>query len=543
MRVMEPWQTAWPAAAALLLCAAAILGGGWRWLRPERRVQGGGIALFVLALVVRVVVVPAWGHHVYDGHEAEYYDLFRGVREPNRGGTVLYPAMQWLWWGLGRVLPAWPRIPMVLMAGVGSLGVLIAAGVVRRLATPAAGWMAGVLVALHPVHAAWSSSAYNVVLPWTLGAGVLWCGAVIATSRRAPRSLAWLGAGLLALTVATRMDAALVGLPAALLVLTGRPGGMAWRSWLRDRAGLLPALGVGIGLAGVAAFPLVYPGEVPGAGERALSFAVNVSLVDLYLPRGVWVGLGLVLVGGLCAMRRWPVVTLVLLLGVVANHLVLAAFDDLGDRHLLTGLLGLAWAVAAGVAAAPGGWRTGVPLCAGAILVLASGLLDMRDRFYGSEEAYAELLSGPPWDGLPRWTVESARTRNGKECGWVAEDPRVSTAPVASHFNLLDPAEADSLRGGDGCLRWCADVQDWRWSSRGVRDRAIRVAHLYELEPVAVVEEPRSGYACVVLDVGARTCCGVGSGSGESAGTPVTPVGVASPENDVRPAFPHPPLP
>lgn len=543
MRVWQPWETAWPAAAAVALCAIALAAGGWRWVRLPRRDRPVALGLFVLALVVRLVVLPAWTAHTHDGHEAEYFDLFRGVRSPTRGGTVLYPAMQWLWWGLGRLLPAWPRIPVALMAGVGSAGVVLGAAVVRRLSTPAAGLAAGLLLALHPAHAAWSSSAYNVAVPWVLGAGVLWCGAVLSTSRRAPRSVAWLGAGLWALTVATRMDAGLVGLPAALLVGLGRAPGQAWGAMLRDRLGLLPALLAGVGLAGAAAFPLVYPGEVPGAGERALSFAVNAPLLDLYLPRFAALGLGLVGLGLASAARRWPTTALCMALGVVANHLVLATFDDLGDRHLLTGLVPMIWALAAGAAAAPGGWRVGGGLVAAAGVVFGLGLHDLRPRFYGSEEAHAAALSAGPWAALPRWSPERARSRGGQACGWVAEDPRVSSLPVASHFNLLDPAEAAALRGPGGCLRWCADVQDWRWSSRGVRDRALRLARLYALRPLAVVEEPRSGYACLVLEVGERTCCGAAADPGDPGGTPAAPVGVASPENDVRPAAPHPPLP
>lgn len=543
MRTWQPWETAWPAGAALALCIVAVAAGGWRWARLDRRDRTVAAALLGFAMLLRLVVLPALGAHTYDGHEAEYFDLFRGVRSPNRGGTVLYPSMQWLWWGLGRVLPAWPRLPMVLMAAVGSVGAVLSAAVVRRLATPAAGLLAGMLVAMHPVHAAWSSSAYNVVLPWTLGAGVLWCGAVIATSRRAPRSIAWLGAGLWALSVATRMDAGLVGLPAAMLVLLGRAPGQAWGAMLRDRLALLPALIVGLALAGAAALPLVYPGEVPGAGERALSFAVNVSLVDLYLPRFAPFGLGLGALGLVFAARRWPTVALAMAAGFVANHLLLATFDDLGDRHLLTGLVPLVWAVSAGATAAPGGWRLGGPLVAAAGVVWALGLADLRPRFYGSEEAHAATLDAPPWDALPRWSVQEARSRGGNACGWVAEDPRVSVAPVASHFNVLDPAEAAALRGPDGCLRWCADVQDWRWSSRGVRDRAVRLARLYELRPRAVVEEPRSGYACLVLEVGDRSCCGSALDPGDPGGTPAVSVGVASPENDVRPPFPNPPLP
>ena len=142
---------------------------------------------------------------------------------------------------------------------------------------------------------------------------------------------------------------------------------------------------------------------------------------------------------------------------------------------------------------------------AGVLLVFCVlGLGDMRDRFYGSEERYAELLTADDeWSQLPRWSAEQARS----DCGWISEDPRVAPVPQRSHFNLIDPAEAESLRQGDGCLRWCVDVQDWRWSSRGVRDRALRTVRLFDMKPVAVVEEAGSGYACLVMELERRRCC------------------------------------
>jgi hypothetical protein len=90
------------------------------------------------------------------------------------------------------------------------------------------------------------------------------------------------------------------------------------------------------------------------------------------------------------------------------------------------------------------------------------------------------------------------------DCGWVVEDHRVRRGPVRSHFNLLEPSEVAQLRGSEGCLLWCKDVQDWRWSSRSVSDRAQRLEHLFELQPVAVVVEPNSGYACLAMQIGSR---------------------------------------
>ena len=439
MKVLAPWQTAWPAGAALLVLLAALLAARRHLVLP-RRDRLAAAALVALALAVRLAWVPAWSAHLYDGHEAEYWDLFRGLRAPTRGGTVLYPAVQWFWWGLGRVLPADPRLPVLLAA---------------------------------------------------------------------PRNpaQAWVAATAMALVVATRLDAALLGLPVLGVALLGlrRQGAAAWaRAWL-------PAGAVALVLAGLAAWPLVWPGEVPGAGERALSFAINAGFLAPFAPFDRPAGLALVGLGAALAFRRWPAATLALVPPVALDHLVLATFDDYGERHALVALPGIAWALAAGGASLAARRRWPAALWSAAILaVLGRGLVEMRARYYAPEERFAAVLAAPPYAALPRLPLDAARDG----CGWVAEDPRVARDPPVSHFNLLDPDEERRLRGRDGCLRWCLDVQDYRWSSRSVRDRALRLAHLFAVRPAAVVEEPASGYACLVVELGPRRV-GPGKGSDE----------------------------
>ena len=58
-----------------------------------------------------VVVVTGQERYFPDGHEADYYDRFTGLVEPTQGGTVMYPSMQWLWYGLGHILPHEPWVP------------------------------------------------------------------------------------------------------------------------------------------------------------------------------------------------------------------------------------------------------------------------------------------------------------------------------------------------------------------------------------------------------------------------------------------------
>jgi hypothetical protein len=101
---------------------------------------------------------------------------------------------------------------------------------------------------------------------------------------------------------------------------------------------------------------------------------------------------------------------------------------------------------------------------------------------------------------LPRQALSSLGS-----CALICEDGRVlPEGEQKSHFNLLDPEEERVLRKTHGCIQWLVGVQDARWSSRAVRDRAIRLEHLFEITPVAVVEGEDSGYVGLLVDVGKR---------------------------------------
>jgi len=110
------------------------------------------MAIASAALFVRLVVIPALTNHTYDGHEADYFDLFRGIAEPTRGGTVKVPAMQWFWWVMGQPfsnappeLPLLRVVPVLLMCVVSLVGIGTLAGAVGVL-----GLVVGAAVAAHP---------------------------------------------------------------------------------------------------------------------------------------------------------------------------------------------------------------------------------------------------------------------------------------------------------------------------------------------------------------------------------------------------------
>ena len=178
----------------------------------------------------------------------------------------------------------------------------------------------------------------------------------------------------------------------------------------------------------------------------------------------------------------------------LAVHGVMAAFDDYGYRHALPA--GVALAIVAG--GVLGSLRRIPGLVIGLTLLLLHGLETQRiaGLYYASEEDFVQALPA----GLARIEAEERPA-----CTLVSEEHRVVGDQQLSHFNLLDPAEASRLREqGDGCLQWCPDLQDWRWNSRSVRDRALRTMHLYPTRPLAVLTHQESGYACLLLELGPR---------------------------------------
>ncbi|MEC9389166.1 MAG: hypothetical protein VX944_03760 [Myxococcota bacterium] len=488
-----PIETVWPVGIVF----AAWLAVMWR-LRGEARCSVAMVVVGAVALAVRCVWIPAWTGHVFDGHEAEYWDLFRGMKAPTRGGTVMVPAMQWFWWGLGQVLPESERVVVGLMAAVGVASIGLSAGAIGRLAGERAGWIAGLLLVVHGAHAAWSSSAYNVMLPHFFSAVALYGAASSIRGHRGPwRSLVVLS---VALSMALRMDTGTIGLAVALLILLVRTDGASVLGRLREW--WLPGLACVV-LTAACIWPMVWPGALPGSGERALSFSTNALFVAPYHPYNQPLMAAALAAAALFALRRHSPVAVALLFWVGAHHGLMATFDDFGERHALVTAPAIAGLAGMGLSAmGPIGWV----VTAAMIGLSGADLGDTAGRYYGSEDRFVAKLGAEPYGSLPRveWTGSPP-----DDCGWVAEDQRVAARPIASHFNLLRPEEAAQLRGSDGCLKWCVDVQDWRWSSRGVRDRALRLAHLFVLTPTAVVVDSSTGYACLSVDVGHRKRSGI----------------------------------
>ncbi len=251
------------------------------------------VVLFLSALAVRIMWVPNWDRLVFDGHESLYRDAFLG--ESVRASTQAYPLLTFLYGCLG-TLSQDPRILILFSALVGSFAVLGTAVWIGRWVEPKAGLWAGVLVCLLPEHAAWSTSAYNVVLPHAL---IVWA---FALGGRHAMLLASIAATL-------RIETALL---------------TPWLGW----KGLVGGL---IGAGGSLSFGMELP---PGLGD-SLAFDFNWPMLSYLGPPVLILSLF-----GLGRGKRWWLFAIALWV-----HGVGSAFDDYGARHALLGgvaLCGLA---------------------------------------------------------------------------------------------------------------------------------------------------------------------------------------------------------
>ncbi len=287
------------------------------------------VLLFLMAVSVRLFVVPWWSRLRFEGHEALYLRAFQGSEVP--ASTQAYPLLTGLYGMLGSATDD-PRVLLLLSALVGGLAVVGAAEWVGRWVSPGAGLWAGVLVALLPEHVGWSTSAYNVILPHAL---LIWAFALGG----------WRAFVLVGLAACLRLE---VGLAAVAL------------GW--------PALG---GLVGA-----LWGLEMPAISDPSLAFEMNLPMVMYLGPGVVWVGLL-----GLMDRRTWA-------LGAVALwvHLSSAPFDDYGARHGLVGGVALCGMVAATAARS----RQVLPVLTA--LGLVWGLVDLRERWNAEETVAGAAL-------------------------------------------------------------------------------------------------------------------------------------------------------
>ena len=479
------------------------------WRRAPRWFHVGAALAALSGLVVAAWVIPAFARHGWDGHESYYLDLFLGRDndEMHTSALLTSPLLRLIYGALALV-PGMPPAAMVVVSLLtGATAVWLAAHLGRWVTGSAvAGLVTGALVALHPHQAVWSSSAYQVILPFMLALCAV--AALVLAQQRDSWRMYVLAGVVWTLAVATRIEYAFLGPGLALMIaLQGR---QALRQWRAVAAGAAVAAALGV------LHVLRLGGTVAerDAGEPWIyywgHFRQHVAWPDLWHPYdspATWAALA---VGGWILVRhgRWRV-TAGLGALVVTFHLPYTVYYDYTTRHTLLGVVVLAVVAGAGVAAA---WDRGgalrvaaVALILGCVVPSCLTVAQLRTRYYGDPSMLYGAVDEAAWDqplDLSRFLQD--------DCYLITEWPPLwERTPCGSHVNMADPLDRpEILADHDGCVLWLYDVDNVMWTSRDVHMRAAKLRWLYDWEVVGSINLD-DGYEAAVL----RLVVESGSGS------------------------------
>jgi|GEM_PF-1419278 len=198
----------------------------------------------------------------------------------------------------------------------------------------------------------------------------------------------------------------------------------------------------GLAAGAIAAAQLAWVGTPPAADLWPV-LRVNLPLVWFIGPP--------VLVVALLALRDR---TTALLAGLaVTTHLVGASFSDYGARHALPAAMALC------ALAALDPRKRWLPVVVG--LGLLPALVDLQARWH--------IRADPPVFHTP--------PHPSADCIEVTDEPPVPGQPMPSWVVL---ASGDHTAP---CVLWGEAPEHSEWSSRGLRDRAIRMRHTWRLVP------------------------------------------------------------
>ena len=314
-----------------------------------------------------------------------------------------------------------PRALTVVSVLAGAAAVAGAALWAHRNIAPMAGIWTALFVALLPEHAAWSTSPYHVILPHAF---FIW-GFVL------PR---WWATACMAIACSMRPELCL------LAPFAGLPG-------LGGIAGLLWYLGIG--------------SPTPD-GSLWLAFQSNWHFLGYLGPAILALALG-----GIKDRRCWK-----LFVVVAVVHFSGSLFADYGSRHALFGSVVLCIVCAAVVER----WTPVLGLIC--LLILGQETQQMSRIWHSKPDL--------PNDGQELVVFQTQTDANGtaqpilpEDCIEISEEPPISGQPIPSHlYYFAGEIETD-------CVLWGMEFWHGQWSSRGLRDRARRMSHLYTLSPVA----------------------------------------------------------
>ena len=447
-----------------------------RWLSEPSHLQMKRHSYW--ALLAAVLLIGAWiriwglgslDEILFEGHEANYLIYYRHLDQPNVGDTANYPAMQWWWYLWGFVTPKTNGSALFISIGVGLSSIVLMAESLRRLTHrtwPAL--MLGLLLSTHPLHTAWSTSIYNVMPPFFfIGLGLFFLTSQMQNTLRSILVGICLG-----VAIGMRIEVGVIGLVFIGLCL-----------YLRCTARHVILLMLVTGLTALLlTAQTLFVNEIPGSGEHLLALAMNLSLDDYWAPYSVlmlvYLSFHVVLFEPRNRWHFWWSGIFYLL----AAHFFLSSFNDYGSRHTVPSLL-----VLLTMCAMMRPWWV-APACV--VVLQLPALSELYERYQIEPEDFAVQITKE----YPNLSIDTAYS---EPCALINENQPFAQEPVLSHFNLWETDEFDRLTRVYGCVNWCMDWNDWRWSSLGVHDRATRLKHLYQTSPVSHLKI--NGSECVLF--------------------------------------------
>ena len=497
--------------AGLLAAASPALARAFVALPRATRV--GLVLLSVAGFCVSAFGFPVFDRFMALGHEASYAECFEGASTPSSEHGwqpyVTYPLIRWAYWVIGGVvgrddIGVLQVLNMALRGlSIGFVG--LTAGVLFRRSEAAV--LAALLLALHPTHAFWGTTIYNVPIPFFF-ASLCVLLSVVAWREGSARVLA-AAAATGCLVVATRIEWGILAPGLALLLFGGLGGAWGRSEAVRTRAfwwpaGLLvAAYGLSI-LAGAGA--LTTQGGYHDVLGYLETMGRQIWILDFFEPLQRPWALLMTFVGAVFTARRLPGGGRMiggLAAFVLVTHAAVTTFNDVAYRHdLLAGIGAILLASAAGPAMTDA-WKAGGSargLAAGLALLLAGTLtsagIALRtnvQRYYITVEEFQATHPGFASPVLSHQDLEDGR------CYLITDNERLWSLGLAgSHFNLMEPGEA-ALHWSehDGCIEWLFDVTDYRVDGLAVRARALKIDRWFDWELIGHASFPDGNEAVV----------------------------------------------
>ena len=397
-------------------------------------------------------------HCEHIGHEAFYFELSQGLHPIQNHDTLHYPTQQVLYWML-QFVPI-PNLvlfyPIVLATLVPIFfSILCSISISTQPKWPGFWWMLSL-----PAFLDWSCSFYNIIPP------LLFALLYIIGLQRNNTIFAVISGFLL---LGARIEWVVI-LPL-----------LYWSSLSKQKKIILSIL-----LSIYFVFLLwLFQQEIPGEGERIQAFWINISIIDFL---DVYSGVGIILIPfALIHQQTIPKkYCLYLLAWAMGIHIIMSTFNDYGSRHIFPIWLVIGYILVHSRYM----W---VP----ALLLHVVFCIDHRRIHYASIELWDGHISSIESPNLPAIQIDEAQ-----KCARIAESETFQQNPVLSHFNVYDHDEYQTLLQKHGCVYWCLEYDQWRWTSLGISDRNYRINKLYTTKMLGIMKENEQ--QCVLYDVQER---------------------------------------